>query len=78
MAHLRAPTTRPGEGRNEAVACRSLSGRSDATSLRTDLGDRCDQVLALLRARGLRFRDGSRWRLPTKTQVHRIGGATVA
>lgn len=78
MAHLRTPTTRPAEGRNAAVACRSLSGASAATSLRTGLGDRRDQVLALLRARGLRFRDGSRWRLPTKTQVRRIGEATVA
>ncbi|WP_204038545.1 aminotransferase class I/II-fold pyridoxal phosphate-dependent enzyme, partial [Micromonospora qiuiae] len=38
--------------------------QSDANFLLIDLGDRRDQVLALLRACGLRFRDGSRWQLP--------------
>ncbi|MGC4804674.1 hypothetical protein [Micromonospora sp. DT233] len=38
------------------------------------LGDRRDQVLALLRARGLRFRDGSRWRLPTMPPAHPAAG----
>lgn len=52
--------------------------RSDANFLLIDLGDRRDQILALLRARGLRFRDGSRWRLPSKIQVHLIDEATVA
>ncbi|WP_025619647.1 hypothetical protein [Salinispora cortesiana] len=78
MAHLRTPTSRPDAGRDAAEARRSRSGRSDAAFFRTDLGDRQDQILALLRARGLRFRDGSRWREATKTQVHRIGEATVA
>lgn len=52
--------------------------RSDANFLLIDLGDRRDQVLALLRARGLRFRDGSRWQIPTMIQVHLIDEATVA
>ncbi|MEU6022648.1 aminotransferase class I/II-fold pyridoxal phosphate-dependent enzyme [Micromonospora sp. NPDC047134] len=52
--------------------------QSDANFLLIDLGDRCDQVLALLRACGLRFRDGSRWQLPTMIQVHLIDEATVA
>lgn len=52
--------------------------RSEANFLLIDLGDRHDQVLALLRARGLRFRDGARWRLPAMIQVHLIDEATVA
>ncbi|WP_019871128.1 hypothetical protein [Salinispora oceanensis] len=78
MAHPRTPTTSLDEGRGETKACRPRSGRSEATFLRTGLGDRQDQILALLRARGLRFRDGSRWREATTSQVHRIGEATVA
>ncbi|MEV6689854.1 aminotransferase class I/II-fold pyridoxal phosphate-dependent enzyme [Micromonospora sp. NPDC051196] len=52
--------------------------RSDANFLLIDLGDRRDQILALLRARGLRFRDGARWQLPSMIQVHLIDEATVA
>ncbi|WP_309227354.1 aminotransferase class I/II-fold pyridoxal phosphate-dependent enzyme [Micromonospora thermarum] len=52
--------------------------QSDASFLLIELGGRRDQVLALLRACGLRFRDGSRWRLPTMIQVHLIDEATVA
>ncbi|MEV4716662.1 hypothetical protein AB0J94_05630 [Micromonospora noduli] len=40
-----------------------------ARFLPIDLGDRRGRVLALLRACGLRFRDGSRWRLPAMIQL---------
>jgi histidinol-phosphate/aromatic aminotransferase/cobyric acid decarboxylase-like protein len=52
--------------------------QSEANFLLIDLGDRRDQVLALLRACGLRFRDGARWQLPAMIQVHLIDEATVA
>ncbi|MEV4713787.1 hypothetical protein [Micromonospora sp. NPDC049374] len=36
----------------------------------TAVEGRCDRLLALLRACGLRFRDGSRWRPPVMVQLH--------
>jgi hypothetical protein len=45
------------EERDEPVVCRSVFQAHGLS------GDRSDQVLALLRACGLRFRDGARWRL---------------
>lgn len=37
---------------------------TDANLMLIDLGDRRDQIL-VLRARGLRYRDGGRWQLPS-------------
>lgn len=51
---------------------------TDANVLLIDLGDRREQVLATLRACGLRFRDGARWQLTSMIQVHLIDEATVA
>lgn len=51
---------------------------SDANFLLIDLGDRRDQILDVLRRRGLRFRDGGRWQLPTTIQVHVIDAPSVA
>lgn len=51
---------------------------SQANFLLIDLGDRRDQILDVLRARGLRFRDGGRWQLPTMVQVHVIDAPSTA
>jgi histidinol-phosphate/aromatic aminotransferase/cobyric acid decarboxylase-like protein len=51
---------------------------SDANFLLIDLGKRHEQVLANLRACGLRFREGARWQLTAMIQVHLIDEATVA
>ena len=51
---------------------------TDANFLLIDLGDRREQALAVLRACGLRFRDGARWQLTAMIQVHLIDEATVA
>lgn len=63
MAHPLTLTSRLPRKRDGLVVCRP---RSTAHCLLNDLGDRPGQVLALLRACGLRFRDGARWQLPAK------------
>jgi hypothetical protein len=81
MAHPFALTPRPTQERDDLVVCRSpvkahvrFGARVDHTQPAVrcrpiDLGDRRGQVLALLRACGLRFRDGSRWRPPAMIQL---------
>lgn len=51
---------------------------SEASFLLINLGDRREQILAILRACGLRFRDGARWQLTEMIQVHLIDEATIA
>ncbi|MFG1885987.1 hypothetical protein [Micromonospora sp. NPDC049102] len=81
MAHPFPLTPRLVQERDDTVVRRSpfkahvtFGARADHTHPavrcpRTDLGHRRGQVLALLRACGLRFRDGSRWRLPAMIQL---------
>jgi hypothetical protein len=50
---------------------------TDADFMLIDLGDRRDQILDVPRARGLRDREGGRWRCPLRSRSsHRRGGAS--